>query len=121
MFNVIFSLQRFPLNSFIFIDCKVIEFETANEILLVRTDDGQVFGWFPTDKFLSAAESKANAWNATFQSRWPNQVTRVTGIDSCQGISTDGHQVCISCMIMIGRLINPFLSLFFADNCVALF
>ena len=70
----------------------------------MRTDDGQVFGWFPSDKFLNAPKSRANAWNAIYQSRWPNQVTRITGIDSCQGISTDGHQVHVCCMLYTERI-----------------
>ncbi len=96
-----FSAQRFSgetlaIYSVSFAGRRIAQVEAAQKFLLVRTDGGQVFGWFPSEKFPNSQSSNAGqSWNSAFQNRWPIQVMPIAELNaSFQGISTDGSQLC---------------------------
>ena len=84
--------------------------ETTNDFLAVRTVCGQVFAWYPSDKFPSnpqADVSVARSWNVTYRNRWPSHVVLVTDlVTSVNGIATDGRQVNIPSVLRLHLELN---------------
>ena len=77
---------------------KIVQVETASEVLLARTDDGQVCGWFSFDKFPAMQPANVGkSWNASYyRTRWPSYISPVNqllGSSSVNGLATDGYQV----------------------------
>lgn len=74
---------------------RIAQVETAYKLLLIRTENGQVFGWFPSGKFPNSPASHiGQSWNSAFQNRWPIHVTPIAELNSSfQGISTDGTEI----------------------------
>lgn len=69
--------------------------EVASKLLIVRTDGGQLWAWFPPAMFPNFHSSNVTqSWNHTFQNRWPINLLLIAELNSSfQGISTDGTQV----------------------------
>lgn len=70
---------------------EIVQMETADELLAVRTEDGEVFIWRPCN---TGGFSVRKSWNAGYSDRWPSRVVPLTELgNSCQGIAVDDSQV----------------------------
>lgn len=119
-FNDFISIYPF-LHLCCFVGRRISQVEIAHKFLLVRTDGGQVFGWFPSEKFPNVHHpSGGQSWNSAFQNRWPINVTPLVDLNSSfQGISTDGSQVKSIFFIyqLTPRVINH-RAMFITDICL---
>lgn len=67
-------------------------------MLLVRTDDGRIYGWFSFDRFPSLQPSiVGRSWNSTrHRTKWPSYVFPLNELEGdSSGLSTDGYQVSL--------------------------
>lgn len=76
-----------PLKLFLTTGRQVAHVETANELLIVKTEDGEVFIWRPDNLSLS------KSWNAGYSDRWPSRVAPLSELGVCQGLAADDSQV----------------------------